>query len=44
MAPRTFTTTAPSPARDQGEGTVQKVEDSKGDAAGIEKNLLAGSP
>jgi hypothetical protein len=35
---------APSPARDQGEVTVQKVVDSKGNAAGIEKHLLAGSP
>ena len=44
IAPRTSTTTAaPSPATDQGEVTVQKVVDSKGNAAGIEKHLLAGS-
>jgi hypothetical protein len=38
------TTAAPSPARDQGEVTVQKVVDRKGNAAGIDKGLLAGSP
>jgi hypothetical protein len=44
VAPRTSTTTAPRPARDQGEVTVQKVVDSKGNAAGVEKHLLAGTP
>ena len=44
IAPRTPTTAAPSPARDQGKVTVQKVVDSKGNAVGVEKHLLAGSP
>jgi hypothetical protein len=44
LAPRTPPTTASSPARDQGEVTVQKVLDSKGNAAGVEKHLLDGSP
>jgi hypothetical protein len=44
IVPRTSTTTAPSPGGDQREVTVQKVVDSKGNAAGIEKELLAGSP
>ena len=44
IAPRTSITTAPRPARDKGEVTVQKVVDSKGNAAGAAKDLLAGSP
>jgi hypothetical protein len=44
IAPRTSTTTAPSPIGDQREVTVQNAVDRKGNAAGIEKDLLAGSP
>ena len=44
VAPHMHTTAAPSPARDQGEVTVQKVVDRRGNAPGINKDLLAGSP
>jgi hypothetical protein len=44
IAPHTTTTTAPTPARDQRKVTIQKAVDRKGNAAGVEKDLLAGSP
>ena len=45
VAPRMPTTAAPSPAGgDQRKVTIPKAVDSKGNAAGINKDLLAGSP